>query len=59
MDIITQYAKDFKLNEASVRKAVAVSRKVQAEWEKRLGSMSEEEYDVLEGTLIKLLAKKK
>jgi hypothetical protein len=56
-EMIKSYSKHFGLNEKKVQRAVAVAKAVAKEWKKRLGEMSEEEYDIVEGTLIKQLAK--
>lgn len=59
MGLAEDYAKHFGLNANKVKEAMKIAQAVSNEWSRRLGSMSEEEYDVLEGTLIKIIARKK
>jgi hypothetical protein len=58
-ELVKSYSKHFGLNESDVKKAVSIAKAIKKEWAKRLSDMSEEEYDIIEGVLIKQLAKKK
>lgn len=56
-ELIKSYSKHFELDETKVRKAITISNAIAKEWKKRLGKMSEEEFDIVEGVLIKQIAK--
>lgn len=56
-DLIKSYSEHFELKEEKVREAIKIAQKISKEWNKRLGKMSEEEYDIVEGMLIKHLTK--
>jgi hypothetical protein len=56
--LIKSYAKHFKLKENKVKQAVDIANAISKEWDKRLGNpLSEEEYDIIEGILIKFIAR--
>ena len=58
--IIKSYSKHFGLKESKVKEAVKIANAVAKEWNKRLGNnLSEEEYDIIEGILIKFIANNK
>jgi hypothetical protein len=59
-NIIKSYSKHFRLDEKKVREAVKIAQAINKEWDKRLiNGLSEEEYDIIEGILIKYIAKKR
>lgn len=56
--ITREYSKHFGLDENKVQQARNIGKAILKEYHKKLGEMmSEEEYDIIEGTLIKHLAR--
>lgn len=58
-NLTKSYSEHFGLKENKVKEAMKLANMISREWNKRLGNnLSEEEYDIIEGTLIKFIAKK-
>lgn len=59
-EMIKSYSKHFGLDTKGVKQAVKIAKAISKEWNKRFEfGLSDEEYDIIEGIIIKHIAKKK